>query len=361
MTDLSPAPWPWADAAGDAMTILLGGDVNLLRDSADEGKSALAALAPTLRAADLTFVNLEGMPCGSTALPYSEDIPHKKTWRHARPEMADVLARVGIGAVGLANNSAFPRVATVRAMERLGAAGVAYVGGGMNEAQAREPLVIDAGGTRVGFLHYTLVYWMYDQHATPELPGVAVVASDKLIAPHDRHADRPHRPVEAVTVLRPHSVDAMRADVRRLAERCDVAIASFHWSIDGTTAYPYQRELAGCAVEAGADVVVGHGPHRYQGVELIGGKPVMHSLANLAFDWPEMRKAPEGLLARLVLRGGRVEALSLVPVWRDEHNRPHLMDPREGKGADLFAHIRELSSAPMTLRGQEIAVDLSPA
>jgi poly-gamma-glutamate synthesis protein (capsule biosynthesis protein) len=351
------APWPWADA-GDGVTVLLAGDTNLLRESVAEGLDALRFVAPTMRAADLTFLNLEAVPSGSTALPYSEDVPQKPGWRHARPEMAEVMARAGVDGVGLANNGAFPRLATVRAMETLDAAGVGYVGAGMTDAAAREPLVFERDGETVGFLQYTLVYWAYDQEATADLPGVAVVASDKLLRPHPRYTDRPMRAPTLVTVLDSASVERLRADVARLAEAADVAVVQFHWSVTGREDFPYQRELAQIVAEAGADLVVGHGPHRLQNVEMIGDVPVVHSLANFAFDWDQMDKAPEGLVARIVVEGGEIRRLSLVPLLRDADDRPVLLDPREGYGAALYRELRALSTADLSIEGAEIVVGL---
>lgn len=357
-TPAGAAPWPWADADGGGVAVVLAGDTNLLRESVEDGLDALRYVAPTLRAADLAFLNLEAVPSGSTAQPYSEDVPHKTGWRHARPEMAEVMAQAGVDGVGLANNGAFPRLATVRAMEALDAAGVGYVGAGMTDAEAREPLVFERGGETVGFLQYTLVYWPHDQEATESLPGVATVASDKLLRPHPRFFDRPERGPQLVTVLDPESVDRLRADVARLAEAADVAVVQFHWSVTGREDFPYQHELARVVVEAGADLVVGHGPHRLQKVETIDGVPVVHSLANFAFDWDQMDKAPEGLVARIVVRDGEIRRLSLVPVLRDAEDRPVLLDPREGYGTALYRELRALSTADLSLDGAEIVVGL---
>ncbi len=352
------APWPWADAGEGAVTVLMAGDTNLLRETVADGLDALRYVAPTLRAADVAYLNLEAVPSGSTAQLFSEDIPHKTGWHHAQPEMADVMAQVGVDGVGLANNGAFPRLATARALDTLGRAGVGVVGGGMTDAEAREPLVFERDGTTVGFLQYTLVYWMYDQAATDTLPGVAVVETDKLIRPHERHADRPHRAINAVTALEPASLDRLLADVRRLAAAVDVAVVQFHWGRTGNEVFPYQRRLARAVADAGADAVVGHGPHRLQTVEVVEGVPVVYSLANFAFDWDQMDKAPEGLVARLVVRDGAVDRLSLVPLLRDADDRPVLLDPRRGQGAALYDELRARSLAPLRLDGAEIVVDL---
>lgn len=62
-------------------------------------------------------------------------------------------------------------------------------------------------------------------------------------------------------------------------------ITSFHWGVeysDATTAL--QTKVARLAVDAGADMVVGHGPHVLQGMELYNGKPIAYSLGSLVLD-----------------------------------------------------------------------------
>jgi poly-gamma-glutamate synthesis protein (capsule biosynthesis protein) len=44
----------------------------------------------------------------------------------------------------------------------------------------------------------------------------------------------------------------------------------------------YEREIARAAIDAGADVVVGHHAHILRGIELYKGKPIYHGLGNFA-------------------------------------------------------------------------------
>src|SRR6202030_3580596 len=71
-------------------------------------------------------------------------------------------------------------------------------------------------------------------------------------------------------------------------------------------AEPYQKELAHAAIDAGADIVYGHGSHVLQGVEIYKGKPILYCLGNSATDWIRMRPNKEGMIARIVVRDKRV-------------------------------------------------------
>ena len=62
----------------------------------------------------------------------------------------------------------------------------------------------------------------------------------------------------------------------------DLVIVALHKGIVHTPAVlaPYERPLAAAALEAGADVVVGHHAHMLRGIERSDGRPVFHGLGN---------------------------------------------------------------------------------
>jgi poly-gamma-glutamate synthesis protein (capsule biosynthesis protein) len=45
----------------------------------------------------------------------------------------------------------------------------------------------------------------------------------------------------------------------------------------------YMTEIAHAAIEAGADVVIGHGPHHSLPVEVHNGKPIFYGLGSFSF------------------------------------------------------------------------------
>lgn len=45
-----------------------------------------------------------------------------------------------------------------------------------------------------------------------------------------------------------------------------------------------QIEIAHALIDAGADVIAGHHPHVYQGIEIYKNKPIIYSLGNFLFD-----------------------------------------------------------------------------
>lgn len=160
------------------------------------------------------------------------------------------LVEAGIDVVSLANNHALDAgIAGLSGMtETLAVANI----DGVNIA----PVVKVVRGLRIGFVALT-----DRRNATAivgELGHVAYVPSRKLVS-------------------------AMAARVREV--QADVVVVLVHWGSehsDGPT--PLQREAAHAAIDAGADVVVGSGPHVVHEVERYRAGVILYSLGNLLFD-----------------------------------------------------------------------------
>lgn len=74
-------------------------------------------------------------------------------------------------------------------------------------------------------------------------------------------------------------------DVAALREAgCQIVVASFHWGSEYKEDFTReQRKIGRAAIDAGADIVVGHHPHIVQGIEQYGDTYILYSLGNLVF------------------------------------------------------------------------------
>ncbi|MBN2894063.1 MAG: CapA family protein [Bacteroidales bacterium] len=86
----------------------------------------------------------------------------------------------------------------------------------------------------------------------------------------------------------------MQETVRMLKEQCQIVMVSFHGGAEGSKYEHVPREyeyflgqnrgnvyeFAHLAIDAGADVVIGQGPHVTRGIELYNGKFIAYSLGN---------------------------------------------------------------------------------
>src|SRR3989442_10668658 len=119
--------------------------------------------------------------------------------------------------------------------------------------------------------------------------------------PDSPPATRPGFPPVLLTGPEVTSSAAITADLRALRTRADIVVASHHWGLFEDV-LDYQVEIAHAAIDAGADVVMGHGPHYACAVEMYRGKPIFCGLGSFSFhtghgglahgDWV-------GMLARL--------------------------------------------------------------
>ena len=372
-TAAAEGPWPWSGSLNPgSATLLLLGDFNVQKrtDPAD----ALINVRETLNRADLVYANLEGLLVKSAGP--DKDLPDKSGWQHVGPEALVALKAANVKAVGVANNVAYGHANILETLRVLDSGGIAHAGGGANIKEAHLPAIVTQKGVRFGFLQYTSKWYAEaDQIATENSPGVA------------RMLSRDGMTVDAADLER------LRDDVRKLRSRADLVIVSTH-TRDGqgrsaqasapqaapqaaprgsrepdlfselavnprlSETEPYQRELARAAIDAGADIVYGHGCHMLQGVEVYKGKPIMHCMGNFASDWIRVRKYKEGMVARIVVKGKDVLRVSLVPVTRDdEKNNVMMLDPSVGEGARLYQKLKGLSgSQPLPIDGKEIVL-----
>ncbi|GAB3353370.1 CapA family protein [Amycolatopsis echigonensis] len=325
------------------ITLVLGGDVNLQGRASPE--TAFAPLSSLLTGADVRFVNLEGPLSGSTGL----DIPHKPNWRHSQPEMVAALTAAEIDVVSVANNVTYPPAAAMASLAVLDRAGIAHCGAGANLAEAHAPAILERSGGRIAFLAYTSLCWPVGQEATEDSPGVAVAGAYTSYQPDPRVLDVPGRPPIVHTTPVRRDLELLLADIRRARAEADHVVVSMHWGLPGQELAEYQVTYAHAIIDAGADLVVGHGPHTVQPVEVYRGCPILYSLGNLVFDWPAMRdRHRDGLLAGCVV--GDQMRVELVPIRRGEDNE---CVPLTGADADeALRRFVELSAR----RGTNVTV-----
>lgn len=210
---------------------------------------------------------------------------------------------------------------------------------------------------------------MQDQQiATATTPGVARILSKdgQTLDPEDlnrlREDIRKLRPQVDVLVVSSHNRDrltgresASPGDTRTV--RPEELISPIPLGPRFSEAEPYEKELAHAAIDAGADIVYGHGSHVLQGVEVYRDKPILYCVGNFAMDWIRMRPK-EGAVVRVVVQDKRVRRVSFVPLTRDEAtNDARMLDPSSGEGAREFQKVKSLSpGVALHLDGREVVL-----
>ena len=285
----APAPPP---ADPPSLTLIAGGDVSLGRFIGqillrDPGRELFSTVAPLLKSADIRFCNLESQLSDQRG---QTEHPQNNLVFTGPPAGADALARAGFTVVSTANNHAwdYGKRALFETMDNLDRVGVRYVGTGRDRREAYRPVILEHNGVRLAMLAVTDIW---NQGRLWDHPAKEFVAG----------ADFQALPIAIKALRADPSVDFIAVSYHGLAEYMDEPMQR-------------TREILRNAIDAGADLVIGHHPHVVQGVEWRRGRPILYSLGNLLMrmnsrvPWTEM-----GYLARVRLTRGEAPSVEACP------------------------------------------------
>ncbi len=212
------------------------------------------------------------------------------------PDALPIAAANGVDVANLANNHGqdFGTEAMLDSRGNVENAGIAPVGVGEHLDQAIEPALFEIDGWTVAVVGFGGV-----------IPGERWLASD----------ERPGMASGDDTEL-------MVRAVRAAGEVADLVVVTIHWGWElETEPRADDRARAEAMIEAGADIIFGHHPHRLGEVEFIDGKPVFWTLGN--FVWPRLSDAgATTAIGRVVVSpDGDLDAC-LIPVFIRTSGRP---------------------------------------
>ena len=90
-------------------------------------------------------------------------------------------------------------------------------------------------------------------------------------------------------------------DIRALRDAgCEAVVYACHFGTEYQRAHnDLQTRMAYRAIEAGADIVIGHHPHVVQGAEMYQNRPILYSLGNLSFGGNLLLTETDAALARV--------------------------------------------------------------
>lgn len=344
--------------AGDIVVTAVG-DLMLSRPEATRPGAQVQEMYRVMREADVGFGNCEQV-IASVGF-YAQ--------RMAYPPMLDDFKAAGLNALSLANNHFMDMgpIPAMQGLDELRARGIQFAGCGRNLQEALAPGVLVVKGVRVGLMSFWCSAatfappaYMEQARAGAGKPGLAMIVGHQVAVPGSD-----------ATALMPAAGDMrmLAESVARAKAQVDFLMVSFHQHWGGqegtgqgiippqpparrTAIVPAdlnaarnhvndgRKLICRAAVDAGADVILGHGNHVLNGVEIYKGKPILYSLGHFYIEGMKDGKAlPQfffsptmvaqiengwwqeeqrwSAIARLIVRGGRVARLELVPVTMD--------------------------------------------
>lgn len=80
------------------------------------------------------------------------------------------------------------------------------------------------------------------------------------------------------------------------------------------TPHQLQTDMYHFAIDNGVDLVIGHHPHRYQGIEMYKGNAIFYSLGNFISDIFRWHRTQEGIIVTVTITDKKVTQAEIIPV-----------------------------------------------
>jgi poly-gamma-glutamate capsule biosynthesis protein CapA/YwtB (metallophosphatase superfamily) len=363
------------------------GDVMIDRE---DPESSLSLIRDVIQKAEISFCQLETAYSDKGSQGSSGP---RGAMRHDLKNYA-AIPFAGFKVVSMASNHAMDwgSDALIDCIARLRRDGMVCPGAGADIEEARQPSMFDRGGTRIAFLSYCSVA-PKGYYASKGKPGVAPMRAITHYEPLED--DQPGTPCEIFTYPVTEDLEELLADIKRARQTADIVVLSLHWGIHYFRAAiaGYQPAVAHAAIDAGADIILGHHPHMLKGIEVYKGKVILYSIGNFAFDshpkavdtlwYGHRRKVYQGLLkvpekdqrsayhfqpesrysmvAKIAVEEKKIRQVSVLPVVINSQAQPEPFSASDAKGQEVIQYLREITeeaslNAGFTIRGDEAVI-----
>lgn len=260
---------------------------------------------------DLNIANFEAV----FSLENQSPLDHKKPFiLKADAEQTLVeFKNIHLNHVVLANNHLkdYGDRGLIYTLQQLDQANISYIGAGVNQKDAHNYFELSFENKRYaifnGYWHRDTAYLDYDFYALGHKSGVACL-NGVLLEQIGRY---------------------------KLTHPEHKVIVICHWGIDFKPITKEQSKLATILTQAGADLVIGHGAHTIQPVQIINQKPVVFGIGNAVFnsngEYAKHNALPFGCIARLDLSK---DLLRLYPIYTN--NLKTFWQPYPVNAEDFF-------------------------
>lgn len=436
-------------SAPSPLRLLLTGDSILQRRLQSRADGVLSPLFDRVRAADVAFTNLEVL-----ANDYRGDPALESGGSHfgAPAWVLDELVDAGFDLFATATNHSLDYGVSglLHTLQALEARGLSFAGTGRNLEDARRPVYHTHPHGTVAMVSCTSSFAKGQEASAqrPDLPGrpglnplrfetvhevtppqlaalreiadqlgleaerqqklkmgFAFAPSDPAVFPLGTMNFRAsNRPAVRMTANR-KDIDGIVRWIREARGLSDVVLVSLHAheqaeskEIPAEFIPVFAREM----IDAGADLVVGHGPHLLRGLELYKGRPIFYSLGNFigqnelvpkmpsdAYErfradpdltpgqvyqkrvqndqagFPADQRYWESVVPVLTYEAGALQGIELIPIslgWKEarhKRGRPRLAEGEEGRAIlERFAALSRPFGTTVEIGAQSASVAL---
>jgi poly-gamma-glutamate capsule biosynthesis protein CapA/YwtB (metallophosphatase superfamily) len=341
----------------ETMKLALTGDSIVTRRVGISLDDATRGLVELLTDTDIAFTNLEVLPNDFAGYPALES---GGSHFAAHQWVMDDLTDMGFNLFACANNHSldYSIEGLLAMIEVLEDRGISYAGVGENLAASRMPVYLDTPAGSVGMiscsssfhsgqeageqrpemvgrpglnpLHFETTYHVtqsqYDAIRDVALGlgieqqrqqriqlGFAFPPDDPEVLPFLDGNFKVGESTYVETTPKEKDVLAIEKWVRDARRRADLVVVSLHaheqQADDKEQPADFIKMFAHRMLDAGADMIVGHGPHLIRGMELYNGKPIFYSLGNFIGQNELVWKLPSDSYERFRVDAGETPAI----------------------------------------------------
>lgn len=320
-------------------TFIATGDSFITRRLPADGYEGFAEVSECIKKHDvrfnnleMTFHNCEGYPAAVSG----------GTWAMTDPRMLDDIKSYGFNLFTTANNHScdYSHGGVLATIEHLRERNMTFSGTGKNLGDASKPCYLETPGCRVALISvcssFDISAMAGAQSADlPGRPGLNPLRFEKLFHLDPAHYDmiKELAAVTKINASKEHSIELgysnpfkegvlpfgnatfvldekvwiesipnekdmkrIEGEIREACNQADVVLVTFHaHECDyGETTIPagFLEIFSRRCIDAGANVVIGHGPHEVRGIELYKEGVIFYSLGNFIFETETVEYQP---------------------------------------------------------------------
>lgn len=331
-----PGPAPLAQPTlSGPLTFAATGDSILLRPIGSfEKDPGFAAVRQLVSSADVAFTNFEFTVFDLTRFAPFAQAEHGGLHVHGAPERASDMRWLGIDLVSRANNHAmdYGLEGMNETTEILDRVGLVHAGVGPDLGRARAPAYLQTPAGRVALVSTASSFTPLSRagHARRDMkgrPGLSPLRWTRRITLDSTSYERLRDTIRQTDLVPANSlrddrlsvfgtdyhrgernrseliaderdVREILAQVRSARRLADFVIVTIHAHEPGNrseTPADFLPAFARAAIDAGADLFIGHGPHQLRAIEIYKGRPIFYSLGNFFFQYQTLEPIPSDI------------------------------------------------------------------
>lgn len=246
--------------------------------------------------ADIVFGNLE------TSIIAGRRIQDNEMVFKTDPKAIEGLNLAGFNILSIANNHImnFGKAGLESTVKILDENNISHIGAGIGKEEIYKSAEKNIKGTKFSFLGFT---YNSDQRKTDtgDVYGVADL-----------------------------DIEKMKEIVQKAKAESDIVVVSMHAGVEYKI-YPssFQEKFSRSAIDAGADLVIGHHPHVVQTVEKYNDKYIIYSLGNFVFDQMWSNETRLGAMAEIIFQDKQIKNIEFIPVKIYDYAQPAVLEGGE--------------------------------